>query len=273
MIRVVVWLVLLVGATTGHAATVKPACDNARAVWANEKDSVRQVIYGSDGLNYGSTIYLEEWRDGKLAWRANGRTTCSNGASICYAMFEDMSGKTGDDALTSAVIESVDADEDGVDDWIILAAAAQTFYYSAGLKVTWYNDFDNPNEERILPRNVFKLLSCRNAKEVVLFEPPKTDVDELTGALYASPDVCDQYRSTGALTPTKPGTNDGPWWMDDRKIVGHEMDCKIISFSTDTLRARCELDGETTVENYPFRTKGKTREIMSQKLQLCNRID
>lgn len=273
MIRQLVLLALLVGAPAADAAALKPACDNARAVWANEKDDVRQVIYGTDGLNYGSTIYLEEWRKGELAWRANGRTTCSNGASICYAMLEDMSGKTGEDATTDVVVETIDADEDGLDDWVVLAAAGQNLYYSGGLKVTWYNGFDNATDDRIVSKNVFKFLSCRKAKEVVLFEPAKTNVDELTGALYASPDVCDQYRSTGALTPTEPGRNDGLWWMDDRKIVGHEMDCKIISWLTDTLRARCELDGETTIENYPFRTKGKSREIMSQTLQLCNRID
>jgi hypothetical protein len=273
MIREIALLASLVSATTAHAATSKPACDNAHAVWASEKDDVRQVIYGTDGLNYGSTIYLEEWRQGKLAWRANGRTTCSNGASICYAMFEDMSGKTGEDATTDVVVETIDADEDGLDDWIVLAAAGQNLYYSGGLKVTWYNGFDNVTDDRIVSRNVFRFLSCRTAKELVLFEPAKTDVDELTGALYASPDVCDQYRSTGALTPTEPGKSEGLWWMDDRKIVGSEMDCKIVALSNDTLRARCELAGKTSIEDYPFRTKGKSREIMGQTLQLCNRID
>lgn len=188
-------------------------------------------------------------------------------------MLEDASGKTGDDGLASAVIESIDADGDGIDEWVILAAAAQTLYYSGGLKVIWYNGFENPKGERILPANVFKLLSCRKSKDLVLFEPPETDPDELTGALYASQDVCDQYRSTGALTPTEPGKNDGLWWMDDRKIVGHEMDCKILSWSTDSLRAECALDGQSNVATYPFRTKGAVREIMSQTLRLCNRID
>lgn len=49
MIREVVLLSLLVGATTAHAATLKPACDNARALWAYEKVDVRQVIDGTDG--------------------------------------------------------------------------------------------------------------------------------------------------------------------------------------------------------------------------------
>ncbi|UVC12662.1 hypothetical protein IHQ71_31350 (plasmid) [Rhizobium sp. TH2] len=274
MIRVIGFIAFFSLAwTTAGAAGKEQPCDNARAVWAFDKGDTRQILYGTEGVQYGSSIYIEEWRGGKLAWRATGKATCSNGASICYAMLDNDSGLTGNDASTGVVIESIDADNNGVADWAVLAAAAQNLYYNGGLKVTWYNDFEKPTDERILPANVFKLLSCRKTKELVLFQPPATDPEELTGALYANSDVCDQYRSTGALTPTETGKVDGLWWMDDTTIVGRKMDCKILSWSTDSLRAKCQLDGTSKIETFPFRTKGVVREIMSQTLKLCNRIE
>lgn len=144
------------------AAGQKPNCNDAHAIWANEKGDVRQILYGSQGVPaLGTDIVVEEWRKGKLAWRAAGTGTCSNGAVICYASFVNM--LEGKDNETSAIIETIDTNGDGIQDWIILSALQQQAYYAGGLKVEWFNGFKPVEDERVSPQNQFKFFSCRKA--------------------------------------------------------------------------------------------------------------
>lgn len=142
------------------------ACTDKRAVWEHRYDGTRHVVFGTEGINYGSEIYFEEWRGDKLAWRGSGTVTCSNGASTCYGLIRNM---LGDDGITESVLESIDENQDGVAEWVIFAGLGQALYYSDGLKVEWFNGFkpDDPSN-RIQASNIYKLAGCRETDAVKL---------------------------------------------------------------------------------------------------------
>ncbi|UVC12325.1 hypothetical protein IHQ71_29300 (plasmid) [Rhizobium sp. TH2] len=79
----------------GISNVADAACTNKTAIWAYEKNGTRHVVYGTDGVDYGSSVYFEEWRGNKLAWRASGAATCSNGAVICSVTVKNASGLSG----------------------------------------------------------------------------------------------------------------------------------------------------------------------------------
>jgi len=149
-----------------HSALAAETCTDKRAIWENDMGAVRHVLYGTEGVNYASKIYFEEWRGGKLAWRGRGEITCSNGASTCYGLVRN---NLGDDGITEAVLERIDADGDGIDDWVILAGLSQALWYSEGLKVDWFNGFkpDDPSD-RIQASNIYKISGCRTTDALVL---------------------------------------------------------------------------------------------------------
>lgn len=147
--------------------TVMPAvagaqCDDSRAIWAAEKDGLRHIVYGTQGLDYWSTIYFEEWRQQKLAWRGRGRVSCSNGRVICYVNVEDMAKADG----TDAVIEKIDADGDGVSDWVVFAGLEQNIHYGGGARVEWFNGFRPGEDERVQMPSIYRLLTCRESGEI-----------------------------------------------------------------------------------------------------------
>lgn len=141
-------------------------CTDKRAIWENGMGEVRHIVYGTEGVNYFSRIYFEEWRGGKLAWRGKGEITCSNGASTCYGLVRN---NLGDDGITEAVLERIDADGDGIADWVIFAGLSQALWYSEGLKVNWFNGFkpEDPSD-RIQASNIYKIAGCRDTDALVL---------------------------------------------------------------------------------------------------------
>ncbi|ANP86033.1 hypothetical protein BA011_10045 [Rhizobium leguminosarum] len=227
-------------------------CTNSTAIWSNEGQGVRHIVYGTDGINYGSNIYFEEWRGSQLAWRARGSVTCSNGASTCYGMVRNASGLTGDDETTDVVLETIDADSDGLADWVIFAGLGQKLYYTNGADVNWFNGFQPGNQERVLLPNIYKFLSCRKDKAVqeadTMVEVPEV---EIVGAMYAIPAFCARYKTSGSLTPNDL-TQDGVWYLDNTKYVGSEFGCKIVSKTETQLNLSCEGEGEhyDTSQNY-----------------------
>jgi hypothetical protein len=150
----------------------KPPCDNRDAIWANKTEKEKQIFYfaGERSGPY-SPVIIEEWRGDKLAWRQNGLFTCSNGASTCYVMMEVNGAgspveNTANEAGTpeaDAVFESIDENDDGLSEWVILAGLRQSTYYANGAKTEWSNGF-SPDEpgDRIPPANIYRFESCRS---------------------------------------------------------------------------------------------------------------
>lgn len=135
---------------------LEPIVSYPKTSWEAIGENKRHLIYGTDGLNYGSQVVIEEWRENKLAWKLESTVTCSNGVVICYLLVPNASGLEGNDATTSVVIERIDTDDDGIDDWIILAAFEQGLYYNGGGVVSWYNGFKPVENERITAPNIYK---------------------------------------------------------------------------------------------------------------------
>ena len=141
-------------------------CSDKRAIWTHEMGEVRHVVYGTEGVNYASKIYFEEWRSGKLAWRGGGEVTCSNGASTCYGLIRN---HIGEDNTTDVVLEQIDEDRDGIAEWVIFAGLSQALWYSEGLEVEWFNGFKREDpSDRIQASNIYKLSGCREKDELVL---------------------------------------------------------------------------------------------------------
>lgn len=168
-------LVLLL--SVPHWAFAKPKCEQDNAIWANQANGVRHIVYGTNGIRYGSEVYFEEWRQSKLAWRAKAVVTCSNGASICYAMVENASGLAGDDANTDIVVEEIDEDSDDLPEWVIFAALGQNLYYSGGAKVEWFNEFIPAEDDRVTMPNIYQFFDCREPGELKLYRPAGESAD------------------------------------------------------------------------------------------------
>jgi hypothetical protein len=140
------------------------ACSDKRAIWTHDMGYIRHVVFGTEGVNYGSKIYFEEWRGGKLAWRGGGEVTCSNGASTCYGLIVN---HIGDGNTTDVVIEQIDENKDNIADWVIFAGLSQALWYSEGLEVEWFNGFKREDPaDRIQASNIYKLSGCREKDEI-----------------------------------------------------------------------------------------------------------
>lgn len=152
--------------TTVPLESAAEKCSDKRAIWAHDMGDVRHVVYGTEGVNYFSTIYFEEWRSGKLAWRGGGEITCSNGASTCYGLIRN---NLGDDGVTEVVLEQIDEDQDGIADWVVFAGLSQALWYNEGLKVDWLNGFNQEDpSDRIQASNIYRLAGCRATDAVAL---------------------------------------------------------------------------------------------------------
>lgn len=141
-------------------------CSDKRAIWTHEMGDIKHIVFGTEGVNYGSKIYFEEWRGGKLAWRGGGEVICSNGASTCYGLIRN---HTGDEATTDVVLEQIDENQDSIADWVIFAGLSQALWYSEGLEVEWFNGFKREDpSDRIQASNIYKLSGCREKDELTL---------------------------------------------------------------------------------------------------------
>ena len=139
-------------------------CTDKRAIWTHDMGDTRHVVYGTEGVNYFSKIYFEEWRDGRLAWRGGGEITCSNGASTCYAL---VGNHMGGGNTTEVVVEQIDENRDGIADWVVFAGLSQALWYSEGLEVAWFNGFKREDpSDRIQASNIYKFSGCREKDEI-----------------------------------------------------------------------------------------------------------
>ena len=157
---------VLIGAIAFPPQAWAAQCSDKRAIWTHDMGDVKHVVYGTEGVNYASKIYFEEWRGGKLAWRGGGEVTCSNGASTCYGLIRN---HIGDNDTTDVVLEQIDENQDGIADWVIFAGLSQALWYSEGLEVEWFNGFKRQDPaDRIQASNIYRLSGCREKDEIVL---------------------------------------------------------------------------------------------------------
>jgi hypothetical protein len=283
------WMGLL--AVPAVAPALAAPCDDYRAIWANDgPDSVRHVIYhvdtngevDQDAPTFGY-LFIEEWRERKLAWRTAAPVTCSNGVSTCYALVRtaDLHGaSSGDDEprssdsdqdaepATNTIIEMIDENADKLSEWVVLAGLGQELYYSGGAKVEWYNGFKPEQGERATAPNHYRYAGCRTAPVL----PEKS-------SLFVKPAVCDYYRKTGSLDP---GEDFKPYpgsivWMKGNEIGGGNLKCKIRSFSPagDAVTADCSdwLSHDGTKETQFGFAYGGDHVVLNtyQRLDLCEK--
>lgn len=252
------------------ATTFAQQCQKKNAVWVNERDGVRYVIYGTDGFEMFSAVNLEEWRDDKLAWRAKANVTCSNGVSVCYLLIENASGLSGDDATTSIVVEQIDEHGDGLSEWVVLAGMDSALWYSGGAKVEWFNGFKpKTTDERVIAPNIYSFESCHEAAITTQEDTPKREV---SGQLFGIPDLCKAYLREGSLiadTTADGRANDGLWWLDDKNLVGWEFECDVTNRTNDSLSLSCSGEGETWEENRKLRKGNGWIEVSGVRLNSC----
>ena len=161
------------------AADAKRPCTNADAVWSHAGSDHQTVFYyfqrpgeGTINTSTAGSLRIEQWRGSKLAWRQNGRWAYSNGNPVLSVTMEangygdnqatDRDQNQGEAPEAYAVMETIDANADGLSDWIILAGLNQATYYSGGAKVEWFNGFVPDKDARqILPENIYRFLACK----------------------------------------------------------------------------------------------------------------
>ena len=214
---------------------------------------MRHIIYRVVGDELGPNVsgfgylFIEEWRNGKLAWRTAATSTCSNGAVTCYEFVrtavddsvaeagqqdgDQVANDPAEPPSTDTIIEMIDENGDDLADWVVLAGLEQQLYYSGGAKVEWHNGFKPEEGERVTAPNQYRFAGCRTARVL----PEKS-------SLFVDPAVCPYYRKTGSLDP---GEDFKPYpgpivWMKGNEIGGGSLKCDIGSFNEDgTIAASC----------------------------------
>jgi hypothetical protein len=136
-------------------------CTNSDAVWSADQEDEHYVIYGTDGIEYGSKISIEKWHHKQLIWRGHAYESFSNGYVVRRLSFDNASGGTGFDGETDAVLETIDENNDGLYDWITLAAIEQSLHYAGGLKVKWFHGKPKLYDEPITIPDVYRFLACK----------------------------------------------------------------------------------------------------------------
>jgi len=252
----------LLGTPQAHSA----GCDNQTAIWATpETDGVTHLLYGTGAITMWSGIFIEEWRNGKRAWRTKaGWATCSNGQVTCSVSFEDETASDG----AIADIEWIDDDNDGLSEFIILAGLRQQLYYGGGARVDWDEGFQ-PKEydgmfERAVPSsNVFKFFDCRK-------EPVALD----RSTLFTAHDICEKYKQSDSLEPDQsfPSTPGAVWWMTGERLEGVDLSCEVKSFNKDnTVTAACRKAkaDEAQETRLSFQYEGAYLVLGDQRLDIC----
>lgn len=156
MLKYVISLILLlIGFTSSSYARFQ--CPADHDAWHSHFKESDYYVYGDDGFNLGSKIYLEKWTGSELQWRASGEIECTNGVPVCRLYFP--SSGSGNKIVTD--IETVDDNgtENVAPAYIVLASFLQNAYYGGGLKVTSFNK-KMSNDDRVFAPNVYKRLNC-----------------------------------------------------------------------------------------------------------------
>lgn len=166
---------IVIAASTAQSYAA-PQCEDRKAIWANDGDGSRYIVYGPFGIVNGD-VFFENWRGNRLAFRVKGSVNCSNGVSLCVLSLADNSeaaAGNGEMKETEVAVETIDDNGDGLSEYAVFASLSQTLYYAEGLKnVEWFNGFvPNLSEPVVLP-NVYKFFGCRKTDEINL-DAPKT---------------------------------------------------------------------------------------------------
>jgi hypothetical protein len=248
------------------AAAWPAECTDETAIWASpERDGVRHVLYGTGGITMFSAVFIEEWRDGKRAWRTAAATTsCSNGEVVCRVYFEDETPSDDPEhGRAAAIIERIDENDDGLSEWVVLAGLAAELYYGGGAKVEWDDGFKPEEFERPAATNIYKFLGCRK-------DPIALD----RSTLFADDPLCSTFKASGSLeadqnAPSEPGS---VWWMTGERIEGAQLHCQIQSFNKDaTITAACgEGPADTPRQTiFKFDYQGVYVVVGEQRLEIC----
>jgi len=91
---------------------------------------------------------------------------------------------------------------------------------------------------------------------------------EIVGTLYGTPDLCDSYHHDTSFFD-QPVTNDGIWWMDDKRLVGHESYCEIKTKSKAEVEFFCSYEDQSEMQTSELRTGDGWIEIDGQRLDKC----
>lgn len=238
------------------ATPAMAACETSNAQWVSQGPQMRHVLYGHKGVDYGSHLFIEEWRGDRLAWRGRGRVTCSLGVSVCYAlMYTDNPPRDGHPASAGAVLETIDENDDGLPEWVVLAALAQDAFRDGGLKVKWFNGFKPSEYPNAVPSNIYKLDGCRPQR-------PK-------GPIYGIPELCSAYLRDGSLVPDLfYEETEGTWWMNDSTVAGQDGACDIIDKDDGNIELACQSSGDDS-ETHVYREDGRTRYVDDIALTRC----
>jgi hypothetical protein len=271
-----IWIAILAFLlpATAEAAT----CKDELAIWAAKQGGVRNIAYQAqtDGLrSMWPSMVLEEWRDGKLAWRAVASTTCSNGHSICYIFAPDNASLIGE-STTEAIIERIDENRDGLADWMILAGLGEQIWYADGLRVDWFNGFGkDEQDERITLPNQYKFSGCQTELSTEDKAKLAAEIEIAQRPLFALPELCAQAKNGVRTEDFIPDGNDhGIWWTRGRRLVGWEYSCVIRSIKNGAADIHCDMGDLGVWDDNPGWTESDESLEISKgdaktKLRLC----
>ena len=134
-------------------------CPWSKGIWQTQanfndsEDTVHQFRFAENVGTSGSVIF-SEFRNGKLAWSANGTFGCSNGVSICGVTLKGQL-----DAEIETEFEDVQATNK--EKYRVFSILRQISHSRGGLSVTWHNGFSLTADEQASPSNVYMLTGCK----------------------------------------------------------------------------------------------------------------
>jgi hypothetical protein len=97
------------------------------------------------------------------------------------------------------------------------------------------------------------------------------DEPSAVGKLYGIPDLCEANRQNTDFF-SMPETHDGIWWMDDKRLVGHEIYCEVKGKAKSEIKFLCHYEGdETERQTSQIKTGDGWIEIDGQRLEECTK--
>lgn len=150
-------------------------CEWNKKIWFNEIGNERWVLYFDDLGNSGHwNVFIELWRNKKLAARMHGNYACSNGASIYHlsivkalkpyvdheSFYQSEGWYQEADVLSTMIVEKVDVTGKMEDEILVTPAFRQRFWNSLNEHVTKFQSFED--DYVFTPHyNYFRYFGCR----------------------------------------------------------------------------------------------------------------
>lgn len=98
---------------------------------------------------------------------------------------------------------------------------------------------------------------------------PDPSEANVVGTLYGIPNLCASYSDNSDFF-AKPSNGDGIWWMDDKRLVGHEIYCDIESKLKTEIKLLCHYEAdETGKQTSQFQIGNGWVEIDGERLEEC----